>query len=63
MSAPDTNLEKQKRNHRGPLSGIWLSLIAVAVLFVGWLLWYAVSPDSDDTGGPVMETETTAPAN
>jgi cytoskeletal protein RodZ len=63
MSAPDTNLERQKENHKGPLSGIWLSLIVVAVLFVGWLLWYAVSPDSDDTGGPVTEPAVTAPAD
>ncbi|MGR3435169.1 MAG: hypothetical protein ACU0CO_09830 [Shimia sp.] len=33
MSAPDTNVEKQKRRHRGPLRGI-----AFAVAFAGVLL-------------------------
>ena len=59
MSAPDTNVEKQKKNHRAPLTGISLSLIVVAVLFVGWLLWYVMSPDRQEVGGPVMENSQT----
>ena len=57
MSAPDTNVEKQKKNHRTPLMGIWLSLIIAAVLFVGWILWYVVSPTPEEAGGPLKESE------
>ncbi len=34
MSAPQTNLEKQKRWHRGPLVGIALGLIFVGLMFL-----------------------------
>lgn len=36
MSAPQTNLEKQKRRHRGPLIGITLGLLFVAGIFL-WM--------------------------
>lgn len=36
MAAPDTNLEKQKRRHRGPLIGMGVSVVFVAVLLF-WL--------------------------
>lgn len=39
MSAPDTNVKKQEKQHRGSLWGIWAGLGFVAVLFVVWLLW------------------------
>lgn len=63
MSAPDTNLERQKKRHRAPLVGIWASLALVAVLFIGWLLFYAVSPDSEETGGPLMQGGQALPEN
>jgi NhaP-type Na+/H+ or K+/H+ antiporter len=37
MSAPNTNLEKQKRRHRGPLIGMALALVFVGALFLGYL--------------------------
>lgn len=37
MSAPDTNLKKQARRHRGPLVGMAIAVI-LAVAFLGWLL-------------------------
>lgn len=46
MSAPKTNLEKQKRRHWGPLLGIALALTVAALLFL-WLLGYIA-----DTGTP-----------
>ena len=60
MSAPDTNVEKQKKNHRTPLMGMWISLAVVGLLFVGGVLWYAVTPPSDETGGPLIEGQTQA---
>jgi hypothetical protein len=37
MSAPQTNLERQKRRHRGPLIGMAVGLIVVGILFVLFL--------------------------
>lgn len=42
MSAPDTNIDTQKRRHRGPLTGLTLALIGVAALFLAWLGWIAM---------------------
>lgn len=51
MSPPDTNLKKQKREHRGPL--IWMALavvIAIAVAVAIMLYW------TPDEGAPSAET-------
>ncbi len=34
MTSPDTNLERQKRRHVGPLLGITIGLIAAAVFMM-----------------------------
>jgi hypothetical protein len=36
MTAPDTNIEKQKRRHWGPLIGIGFVLAFAGLLFVGF---------------------------
>lgn len=38
MSAPQTDPAKQRRRHRGPLIGITLVLIFVALIFLWWVL-------------------------
>lgn len=48
MSAPDTNLEKQKRRHKGPLGGIRLALLFAALLFVGFLIWTFAQGDEPE---------------
>ncbi|SEW19403.1 hypothetical protein SAMN04488515_1521 [Cognatiyoonia koreensis] len=50
MSAPDTNVNKQTRRHRGPIIGIALVLAFAAVLFLG-LLGYVWEPA--ETAGEV----------
>lgn len=37
MSAPNTNIERQRRRHRGPLIGMTLAVIFVLALFAMWL--------------------------
>lgn len=37
MSAPNTNLEKQRKRHRGPLIGIVLVILFVGIILVWWL--------------------------
>lgn len=46
MSAPRTNIEKQKRDHRWPLIGMLLVVILVVLGFLWWL--------GDETSNPEM---------
>ncbi|WP_417723901.1 hypothetical protein [Salipiger sp.] len=78
MSAPDTDIDKQKRRHRTPLWGMWGGLILVAILFFGWLAFWPLNPDTDagesiapttadqvessDTAAPTAGGTTTAPS-
>jgi hypothetical protein len=47
MSAPETNIETQKKKHKGPLVGIVGAVIFAAVLFVALLAYV-----SDQGGTP-----------
>ncbi len=64
MSAPHTDIEKQKRRHRGPLVGMAIVLAAVAVLFVGYLSFVSLNgTPPKDTGPKVNDLiGTTIPA-
>lgn len=69
MSAPNTNVEKQKRNHIGPLVG----MLAVVVFAVVGLVWWlgsesaeAPGPTEDPaavSGAPEASTPNTPPAS
>ena len=51
MSAPDRDLDQQRRRHRPALWGIWAMLIAAFVgfvVFVGGFLGEEVSGDAED---------------
>ena len=37
MSAPQTNIEKQKRRHRGPLVGMIVVVLAVTLGYLWWV--------------------------
>jgi hypothetical protein len=39
MSPPDTNLDKQRRRHRGPIWGITAGLVFVAIVALAAFLW------------------------
>lgn len=45
MSAPDTDLNKQVRRHRGPIYGITLGLIFVAIVTIGAFVWPGIPLD------------------
>ena len=45
MSAPQTNITKQQRRHRGPLIGMIVVVIAVGIGFVWWLGYEAAESD------------------
>jgi hypothetical protein len=61
MSAPQTNIERQKRRHRGPIVGIVFSVLAVAILFFVYLGDEVTPEDSllNETDAPVVSTPTT----
>ena len=50
MSAPRTNIEKQLRQHRGPIIGMAVILLVVLLGFVWWL--------ADETDDPQMPGDT-----
>jgi hypothetical protein len=56
MSAPDTNIDKQKKRHAGPIIGITAGLVLAGILLFVFL-GFQVDPAED--GAP--EAEVTAP--
>ncbi|MCK0166987.1 hypothetical protein MWU52_05430 [Jannaschia sp. S6380] len=54
MSAPETNVEKQRRRHAGPIIGITAGLIFVAIILVAYLFFIA-SPDDEIVEGTQAE--------
>lgn len=62
MSAPQTNIERQKRRHAGPLIGI----VIAAVLAMGALFYYmtytAQTVPQPDLGVPLIDGGVTLPA-
>lgn len=59
MSAPRTNLDRQKRRHIGPLIGIAVVTVFAVLLIVYWLFeeaWYA-----DPRSPSAAETMPTSP--
>lgn len=53
MSAPNTNIEKQAKNHKGPLGGIKAVLFFAGVLLVGFIVW-TVANGNDPKGAAVQ---------
>ncbi|WP_299658323.1 hypothetical protein [uncultured Tateyamaria sp.] len=55
MSAPDTNLERQSKNHRPALIG--MGLVVVAIL--AFIMLAPIAPDNDapDVATPAVATE------
>lgn len=64
MSAPQTNIEKQKRWHRGPLIGMALAVIFGVGLIFFWMIEESANganPGANDDAQPVVAPETTLP--
>jgi len=56
MSAPDTNIEKQERDHKAPLLGIRGVVIFAVALLLGLLAWLAYNgnePGEAEGAAPV----------
>lgn len=51
MSAPNTDLEKQKKEHKPALIGIRAAMIFAGILLLGlivWTVWQGDSPETPD---------------
>lgn len=62
MSASNTNLEKQKRRHRGPLVGIAVALGVALALFLGYMFFLADTETPEPTGQTPTEEAVGIPA-
>ena len=51
MSAPNTNVEKQEENHKGPLVGMRMVLVYAAILLAAFLAWTAYNGDGAEVEG------------
>ncbi len=63
MSAPNTNIEKQARRHRGPLIGMALAVLFGVALIVYWLFEESAQSDPSaplEPQGQVQEAPTSA---
>ena len=60
MSAPETNLDRQKRNHRGALIGIGAVVTFALALFFALTVWLS---DAGQTPGDAAPVTTEAPPN
>lgn len=62
MTAPDTNLNKQKKRHKGPLIGMAVA-VTVAILFLVWMLSNNLGTDTteEDQAAPAQVGETVGP--
>jgi len=63
MSAPDTNIEKQKEMHRSPMMGIKGAMIFGALMLVG-VMFLAAMNGSEPSAETLIGTEQAAdPSN
>ena len=59
MSAPDTNVEKQKRFHKGPLIGMAAAVVFALTLLILWLTYEVEgSESSNENTNPEVPTLT-----
>ena len=54
MSAPDTNIEKQERRHKGPMTGMKAAIGFALVLFLGLIVWTSYQADNETATTPAQ---------
>lgn len=63
MSAPTTNVEKQKSRHAGVLRGLAAICVFVVVIFGIWYAMATTDDPTDDGAVAPASTEASAPAS
>ncbi len=63
MTAPDTNMKKQTKRHKGPLVGMAVA-VGIALILLLWLLFRtaADTPETQDAPPPAVEETIGVPA-
>lgn len=59
MSAPDTNVDRQKRRHKIPLLGMGGVIAFAFVLLAGLVVWLSAGTDEAPDAGVAGATEMT----
>lgn len=62
MSAPNTNIDKQARRHRGPLIGMALVVVFGVALILYWLMEESAQSDPPAPQDQIEQQSGTAPA-
>ncbi|OYU38847.1 MAG: hypothetical protein CFE33_13525 [Pseudorhodobacter sp. PARRP1] len=62
MSAPNTNIEKQARRHRGPLIGMALAALFGVALIVYWLMQESAQSNPPAPQDQIEQQSGAAPA-
>ncbi len=55
MSAPDTNVEKQERRHKTPLTALKGSVVIAVLLLVGFM-FYTAAQSGDGQDAAITDT-------
>jgi len=56
MSAPNTDLEKQEKNHKGPLGGMAIGLAFAGLLLIGLIVWTFARGADPESGAQIEGT-------
>ena len=57
MSAPETNVKKQEKQHKVPLVGMVWTVVWAAVLLIGLLVWLSFSGNEPGNDEPIGEEQ------
>jgi len=63
MSAPRTNIETQKRRHRGPLLGMIAAVLFGVSLIVYWLIEEVATADNPTVAAPEAQNTGALPVS
>ncbi len=58
MSAPETNIEKQAKKHKGPLAGMAGVLVFVGVLLAAFVIWTVYNGDTPEGAETQIDSRT-----
>lgn len=62
MSAPDTNVDRQKRRHAGPLVGMAVVVIFALALLFGLYVWLTAEAEEPAAEVEILAPSVTAPS-
>ena len=61
MSAPDTDIKKQEKDHKGPLIGMAFGVAFAGVLLIGFLVWLSANGETPEGAAVQIDGRTGEP--